>query len=417
MESFCITLTERSLNKVFAAAYDNDVIRQKLAGSEKITIGEEVVTVNWNVSGAPVVSFADIANDREALNADGDRLLFTADMFTITSPIAMKTDKSEPSIIPLEIVAVAYLEDNAVTFKVVGLMIDDSSYSALDRCILKGICPDLIKSINLVLGFKDASSKPHIFTLDFLKDLGVTAPKQGLQKTNGKIDVWGSEDNSNPYPNASTLEDYSVIISNDLLVDVLNINFKKHINESRTSKDFNETASASILGHFGVRAHVDVSAKNAICKSVEGNDLEMGLSPNLTFTGNVILFGANIGSIGYDYSFNPDPIPCKANVDFSENKIHCELRDFDNFGVLLTPTGDAFTKIESGLVWALSEAITNFVTGIIPSVITIPFDVYIPTVEIRLIDNINLKMNFDSLSNNSTGDAMSFDGQVNATVG
>ena len=417
MKSFCITLTEKSLNKVFAAAYDNNVIKQKLAGSEKITIGEEAVNVNWNVAEAPTVSFADIAAGREALDAEGDPLKFTADMFTIFAHVDLKTDNSDPSNIPLEIVAVAYLEGNAVAFKIVGMMVDDSSYSPFDRGILKGICPDLIKSINLVLGFKDASSKPHIFTLDFLRDLGVTAPNQGLQKTNGKIDVWGSVNNSNPYPNASTSKDYSVIISNDLLVDVLNINFQKHINECRTSKDFDETASAGILGHFGVRAHVDASARNAVCRGVEGNNLRMGLSPNLTFTGKVVLFGANMGSIGYDYSFNPDPIPCKANVNFSDNKIHCELRDFDNFGVLLTPTGDAFTKIESSLVWALSEAITNFVTGIIPSVITIPFDVYIPTVEVGLIDNVNLKMNFNSLSNNSTGDAMSFDGQINAAVG
>ena len=235
MKSFCISLNESSLNKVFAAAYANDAVRQKLTGSEKITIGEEAVNVNWNVNGTPTVSFKDIDGSREALDADGNKLSFNGDMFTISAPVALKADDSDGSNLPLVIVAIAYLENNAVSFKIVGLMIDDPSYTPFDRGILKGICPDLIKSINTVLGFKDASSKPHIFTLDFLKNLGVTAPCQGLQKSNGKIDVWGNSANGNPYPNASTDKDYSVIISNELLVDVLNKNFQAHISECHCS--------------------------------------------------------------------------------------------------------------------------------------------------------------------------------------
>ena len=416
MKSFCISLNESSLNKVFAAAYANDTVRQKLTGNEKISIGEEVINVNWNVNGKPTVCFKDIDDSREAFDADGNKLSFNGDMFTVSAPIALKAEESDGSNLPLEIVAIAYLENNAVSFKIVGLMIDDKSYTAFDRGILKGICPDLITSINNVLGFKDASSKPHIFTLNFLKNLGITAPCQGLQKSSGKIDIWGSSNNNNPYPNASTDKDYSVIISNELLVDVLNKNFQAHISECHCSKDFDKTASAGFLGHFGVKAHVDAAARNAVCRGVDGNNLKMGLSPKLNFSGKVILVGTPAGSLGYDYSFNPDPIPCKANIKFNNNLIHCELNDFDRFGVLLTPTGSVITKIESGLLWALSEAITNFITGIIPSVINIPFDINIPAVDIDLIDNVLLKMNFGSLSTHFDGGSMSVDGQVTAVV-
>lgn len=415
MKSFCISLSENALNKLLAKAYEATEVQEKLKGETTVDFGGPVV-IDWCVSGNPFVSFQDIDSSRKGWSAENDDLKFTPEMFTIIAPVILKTNGDE-STLPIEIVAVPSLADNAVSFKVVGVMVDNPDYSGNDKGLLKGLCPTLVNAINEVLGFKDGDTKPHIFTLDFLNKLGIVANNQGLQKSNGKIDVWGNNDDNNAYEGYSSDKDFSVIISNELLVDVLNKNFQAHMGECHGSKDIDETYKAGLLGHFGVRATVEAGARNIICESINGNNLEMGLSPNLNFNGTVVLFGADAGKIGYDYSFNPDPIPCMAEISFSGTNIHCELGHFSSFGVLLTPTGDLLSKIESSVLWALSEAITNFVTGIVPSVINIPYDTTIPSIDIKVLDTVHLTIIPIDLGNHSIGESMAVDGQIDVTRG
>lgn len=420
MKSFCISLSENALNKLLAKAYEANEVQTKLKGDTTVDIGGPV-EIDWCVSDKPSVSFQDIDSSRKGWSSENKDLEFTPDMFTINAPVILKTEdqshKRSESTLPLEIVAVALLADNAVSFKVVGLMVDNPSYSGNDKGLLKGLCTTLVNAINDVLGFKEGAPAPHIFTLEFLNSLGVVANNQGLQKSNGKIDVWGNSDNRNPYEGYASNKDFSVIISNDLLKDVLNKNFQAHMSECHGSTDIDETYKASFLGHFGVRATITAGARNIICESVDGNDLEMGLSPDMNFDGTVVLFGADAGKIGYDYSFNPDPISCQAEIDFSGTKIHCELCNFKSFGVLLTPTGSLISKIESGVLWALSEAVTNFITGIIPSVINIPFDVDIPAIDIKVLDTVKLRIIPTDLGNHSVSDSMAVEGSIDVTRG
>ena len=84
---------------------------------------------------------------------------------------------------------------------------------------------------------------------------------------------------------------------------------------------------------------------------------------------------------------------------------------------MLTPTGSLISKIESGVLWALSEAVTNFITGIIPSVINIPFDVDIPAIDIKVLDTVKLRIIPTDLGNHSVSDSMAVEGSIDVTRG
>ena len=423
MSEFCLSWSENSLNTVLQTACINSNIKEKLRGTTDIDLFGDKQTIIWEIRGTPQVNFKDFDDNCRAINEKGDDLVLKQDernLFFIEADtgILLKNDdqsNAQENIIHLNVVSNAFLNNSAISIKIVGIRIDN--LTSLDHSIIKGIGADLIKRINTVMGFKDDGSVPHLFTLKTLENIGIRSNNTVIEKVHGNFQIWGTNGNTKPFDTSAT-KDFSLALSNDTLKEVLNKQFSEQLRiNPKISKDFEDSVDWGI-STAKAKAHIDIVPRQVSCTSVDDGKINMTLSTDLGFDGDVYtttIFGdAHLGKFGYDYSFTPNPLITSAKIDMSQNVIHYELSNFQQFAVLLTPRGDFIQKIMSGLLWPLAEIITNFITVIIPDTIKIPGDIQFKTVQIPLMDAGILELDLNDLNSSFGPNCMYVSGNVKA---
>ncbi len=408
MSDFCISINGSAINKIVNTAFQNEKIQARLKGTETIDLGGATTKVAWEITSTPAVDLKDIDPQTEVISGDGTPLTIHGDLFQISSKLKMMLDDKPESTseLPFTVVVSAALIGKNVSFKVEGIMV--SLYSGLDKMVVKLIAPKLVQSINETLGFKPGSEPPHIFSLRFLESIGVTADRYDIGKYNCRINIWGTIGRDNPLtgkiPNDG--KDIALILSPAMQKIIMEANFSKAEGTCSVDQEIDKTTKVGFLGHFGVRAKVHVAVDKLICKEVKNNTICMALKPKFSFSGEAVLFGADIGAVEYDCSLNPEFIGTNVDIEMKGKDIHCELNHFESFTVLLTPTGKWYKQVSSGILWPLSEAIINFITGVIPSVITVPFSIQVPDVNVKLLDSCNMNLQISDLSNDYSDNEM-----------
>ena len=275
MDGYCIWLSENALSKLLRALYQNESFRKKLQGETTVKILQTEVHVSWTVSQAPTVSFADINQQRETLNEAGEKLEIEENMFTLSATVALTVKEDGDNEIPLILVAKPLIEDaHIVSIKMVGLQMDDS-YTEADKAIIRGICPELLGSINSAIGFKEGKT-PVFFDLDSFRSHGVPkTSKTEISRKFGKLGVWET-DGSGDYDSAIPAGD------NDFGVSVTqNWTYAIVTNELRRRfSDFTDKESFSV--EFFIWKF-DVSAKTSVldiwCEGVGPNTLLVRVNP------------------------------------------------------------------------------------------------------------------------------------------
>ena len=193
MDGYCIWLSENALNKLLKAVFQNDEFREKLQGDTTVQILQTEIHVYWRVNQALTAGLADIDQQRETLNEAGEKLEIEENMFTLSTTVTLTVKEDGGSEIPLILVAQPILENvNGVSVKMVGLQMDDS-YTDADKAIIRGVCRELLMSINSALGFKDGQI-PVLFYLEYIRRHGLPKPsKTAISRKRGKIGVWETD--------------------------------------------------------------------------------------------------------------------------------------------------------------------------------------------------------------------------------
>ena len=394
MDGFSFSITESAINKLLNAGFECPEVRTALMNTTQIDVANAQVEIRWEACRAPQASFADLSDDINALDEDGNKITVDNEMFVISAGARLTASGWDPSEITVNVIAKAMLVENAVSFKAVGLELL-KEYRAFDRAIMKGICTQLLTEINVVLGFSEGKT-PQIFNLDYLREIGIRLGATGITKINGLFAIWGSDT-----PGVIPVQvqappegkDVAFFLTPVAYADFLMTNFNKHKGECHTTKHLEAGSKAA-----GAIMDAHIAVKDIQINSFDNGVWRMGLSPDMNLDGDIYFLWLKIGELGYDYSFNPDPI--KARVDFSaqNNVVSVRLSDFESFTVLLTPTGSAIAKIDSGILWILAESITNFVTGCIPYVLDIPFSFGIPNIPVSVPGLYSLRIDLTNLS-------------------
>ncbi|MBR5712436.1 MAG: hypothetical protein IKX54_02465 [Lachnospiraceae bacterium] len=410
MEGFCFSVSENTINTLLQTGYQSEPVREALKGKTSIEVMEISVEITWRVSQAPSVSFADIDTSREALDDDGNPLVFDPNMFVVSAAVGLAVTGQEECEVDIEIIAeTMFVNNKDVAFKAAGMFVD--KYQSADKAIFKGICQDLISAINTVLGFY-GGHVPMLFSMQSLEKQGIYAPYYSLVKLNGTMNLCGTFEKSDGFAIGTIPpgKDFALTVTNQVFKVFLNVQFQTHIDGKPTREEFTRD-----LGITTGKAVLKLLAKQVFCEDIKDGEIFMRVGIDLTAEGSVRVAGTNPG-ISYKCEFTPELLQTGATLSMNGNHIHGNLCDFKSFTVLLTPAGEWYEQLLGGLVWVLAEAIVNFVTGLIPSVITIPFDIDIKEAEFTNLELYTMKVNITNLMNTYADNMMTVSGNILARL-
>ena len=410
MEGFCFSVSESTINTLLQTGYQSEPVREALKGTTNIEVMGISVEITWRVSQAPSVSFADIDTSREAFDDDGKPLEFDPNMFVVSAAVGLAVTGQEECEVDIEIIAeTMFVNNKDVAFKAAGMFVD--KYQSADKAIFKGICQDLISAINTVLGFYGGNI-PRLFSMQSLEEQGIYAPYYSLVKQNGTMNLCGTYEQSDGFAIGviPSGKDFALTVTNKVFKGFLNFQFRAHVDGVPIREEFSKD-----LGITTGKAVLKILAKDVYCEDIKDGEIFMRLGIDLIADGSVRILFSDPG-VSYKCEFTPELLETGATLSMSGNHIHGNLCDFKSFTVLLTPVGEWYEQVIGGLVWVLAEAIVNFVTGLIPSVITIPFDIDLKEAEFTNLELYTMKVNITNLMNTYADNMMTVSGNILARL-
>ena len=327
MEGYCIWFAEKAMNRLLDTGFLSEDIRKMLSGETTVTIMQATVRVHWEVTEAPVASFADIDQQRETLNEEGEQLEIGENMFTISATTKIWAENNGDSEIPLILVANPVVDDQtlAVAFMMVGLQMDDS-YSELDRAILKGACKDLLASVNKALGF-DGQTIPKVFSLEFLRNFGIPQPSErGFVRKFGAIGVWESDGYKDFDTGIPTMnQDFGLAVTEGWCKEAISCELRKE-----TSGGWGHFFSIDV-GIGTVKGSVTFEVNGKIwCDAVGINNISIRIDPDIR-----IHLSTNflVSDPQYAVYIVPSPLHTMPMLEVKDGRLVGEITAFDKFDI------------------------------------------------------------------------------------
>lgn len=416
MNGFCVSIKEGAFNKLLDTAFKSKTVQDALHNTTAVSIMGATVSVEWQVTKAPVVSFADIPDGTEVWNEKGESIKPSDEAFLLEAQTSLKVDGGDASVIPIDVVAAPQVNGKDVLFTVNGI-VNRPDYSELDKGVMKALSGVIIGSVNKVLG-NSGGQTTSLFSLDNLVELGITVNKPAFIKKDGAIYLLTNADGDRSIIDTtkSSNKDVAFAFGTDELNAVLNKQFDECKDEYAFSRHFDDTKKVSVLGHFGVRLDVSASVKKIGCSSIDDDSIKIAISPQLSFAGHLVLFGTNASGVGYDYEFKPDPLHAKAKFEVKESYVSVSLSDLEDFNVILHPIGNWIEKAESCWAWPLEEAVQNTIIAVAHNDFTKGFGVGFRERDIVVKDMYALVLKVTNMSNQYVNKTMVFSGDLDITL-
>lgn len=412
MDGYCISIGAGAVNSILEKGFGIPEIREQLKGNVTILMGEKPIDVEWEVTEAPTVSFADLESGATCISKDGAPITFESTMFTITSIMKLAVSGKEGSTLPLTIVSDTFFsgEDKA-SFKAVGLVMLES-YSENDRTILGLMCEDLIEAVNTALGF-DGSKIPVALNYSYLRSYGIWSNKPGIQRVNNVLGIWGSSEEGQAVAPMALPDNVGIAlaVTYGMFTGTVNALF----NQYKADCVYDDKDSID-LGITTAKYHIHAAVNNVACIATDSTSYQLLVDPNASVSAGITTFLGDVG-INYKTEFSPDPIGAIAQLKIINNSLAGAVATYGGFTVDLKPQGNIIEWLSSEVLKLLTGTLCDKVATAYCQHITLPFQHPIPDGSIEVGELYSLKMKLKDLALNDGGGVKIITGNIDVSIG